>query len=56
MRKTATDTFSLSSNDQTEAELRISKEIQKTGTHEKIESIPVFLLGKPGRCFASIAG
>jgi hypothetical protein len=32
------------SNEQTEIELRISKEIRKTGTFERIKLIPAFLL------------
>jgi hypothetical protein len=42
LQKTATDTSSMSLNDQTEIELRISKEIRKTATEERIKLIPAF--------------
>jgi hypothetical protein len=52
-KRTAVDTSSMPSNDQTEVESKISKEIRKTGN--VLIGFPAFLLGKPGRCFAYVA-
>ena len=43
----------MSSNDQSEIESKISKEILKTGN--VLIGFPAFRLGKRGRCFASVA-